>query len=320
VARCSIVVPVFNLERFVAEAVGSALAQTATDIQVVVVNDGSTDGTAAALDPFRGRITYVEQDNKGLAAARNRGIAEADGNFIALLDADDVYLPTRVERLLAHLDDHPEIGFATSDAHLLRNGNPSSSRYYEGGTFPHAEQARAIFDDNFIFGSAVIRRELLDRHGAFDERLRSCEDWDLWMRFIWSGERAGFIDEPLMSYRLRSDSLSHTVGSHQQDRLLVALAALERPEAASIPGLGPLVVRKARDASGLGEWELASRFWRHLATRHDFHAGGRLKARLAAEAPRLISRLDYYRYGVRRSIKSALQAARGPLSSLGRRR
>ena len=209
---CSVIIPAFNVERYVATAIESALAQTYRPLEVIVVNDGSSDGTAAAIAPFSDRIVYIEQQNRGLAGARNRALEAAGGTVVALLDADDTWLPERAERCMGHLEGHPEIGFVTTDAFLLEEDEPTDRHFY--GTLVPAgfpappDQLAALARHNFMFVSAFVRRDLLDRHGHFCERLRRSEDYDLWLRFVLAGEKAGFVDECLALYRLRSDSLS----------------------------------------------------------------------------------------------------------------
>jgi len=181
VPRCSIVIAAYNVERYVAEAIRSALGQTYGDREVIVVDDGSEDGTASRIAEFGDRIVFIEQAHRGAAAARNRGIQAARGEFIALLDADDIWAPGRIEEHVAFLDDHPEFGLVTPSLIVGR------SRF-------HAEdQAFWIGQTNFVSYSALVRREAYERHGTFDEALTAAMDWELWIRLVAGGERIGAV-------------------------------------------------------------------------------------------------------------------------------
>ena len=122
----SVLVPAYDVEEFVGAAIESALAQTYPHVEVVVVNDGSTDGTVAAIAPYRDRIVFVDQANRGLAGARNAAIEAASGTVLALLDADDLWLPDRLERCVRLLEEQPEVGLVTSDAFLIEDGVPTT--------------------------------------------------------------------------------------------------------------------------------------------------------------------------------------------------
>ena len=116
----------------------------------------------------------------------------------------------RLERMVTFLQERPEYGFATSDAYFIGyDGMRSATTYYEElrPGFKTTDQPYWILGSNFVFGMAVIRRRLFGRHGVFDEGLRSCQGYDLWLRFLWGGERVGLLNEPLAYYRLRRGSL-----------------------------------------------------------------------------------------------------------------
>ncbi len=117
--RISVIIPTYNSARFLPEAVQSALYQTLSPDEVIVVDDGSTDNTEDVLEPFRGRVHYIRQENQGPAVARNRGIAEAKGDLIAFLDADDVWLPEKSELQVKVLWENPRIGLVHSYYHRL---------------------------------------------------------------------------------------------------------------------------------------------------------------------------------------------------------
>jgi glycosyltransferase involved in cell wall biosynthesis len=305
VKLCSILIPVNNVERYVAEAIRSALEQTHPQTEVVVVNDGSTDATAQVITPFLDQIVYVEQHNRGPAAARNRALQEAAGDYIALLDGDDLYLPTRIERMIGYLDRHPEDGLATSDAWIMVEDRNTTDRYYQAGAFPREDQKLQIFRENFVMVMAVIRRELFERHGGFDERLRASEDWDLWIRFIWGGQRVGFVDEPLAYLRRRGGSLSADPMVRTRDDMVVIEKALARPEAFSIPSLAPYIGGKAREAASVRDRAASRRLWLRLARQPGQSWPRRVKALIAAVAPGMAARVAFRREQARLTGGSA---------------
>jgi glycosyltransferase involved in cell wall biosynthesis len=291
--RCSIVIPAYNVESFVGQAIESALAQSYRDTEVIVVNDGSTDGTAAAIDPFLGRITCLEQPNRGPSAARNRALRESTGEYVAMLDADDFWLPHRLARMVAYLEDHPEFGFATSDAFLFNDSEPPSETYYghvkrhAGMRFHADDQLYWILQYNFIYAAAVVRRELFERYGNFDESVRTCEDWDLWIRFITAGERAGLLAEPLANYRVRRGSLSYDRARLYRDALTILERALVSPAVKAVPGLaGSVFFTQGAHALAQGDHKAAKRYFTEAADDPALPLIRRLKARAAATLPR----------------------------------
>lgn len=209
-SKCSIVIPAYNVENYLAEAIESALGQTHAPIEIIVVNDGSTDRTHQIMAEYASQIVEVHQKNGGLSAARNAGIRASTGEVVGLLDADDRWDPRRVQKCLELLASRPRVGFVTTDAHLIdEQGTPIGRRYYEGDrTFPSSGFAQRIVRRNFVFSSTLIRRALLELVGGFDETLNSVEDYDMWLRLLLTGAEPALVDEPLADYRIRSDSLS----------------------------------------------------------------------------------------------------------------
>ena len=295
-ALCSVIVPAFNVQAYIVEAIESALSQTYPEVEIIVVNDGSTDETARALAPLRGKIKYVEQTNRGVAAARNRGLQEARGEFIALLDGDDVMFPGRLERVIGLLDEQPRFGLATSDAYFLLDGASTEMRYYAEipGGFRAEDQPYWILDYNFVFGMVVVRRELFDVHGAFDESLRTCEDWDLWNRFILGGEHVGLVGEPLAYYRRRAESLSLDWSQVIDDALTLIERALLRTETLTIPRLGTTIFKRGLQALALGDTRRCRRFFGTTARDRTSPFSLRAKALALALLPGL-GRLLYRR-------------------------
>ncbi len=205
----SVVIPVYNGARCVRRAIDSVLAQTCRDFELIVVNDGSTDETAEVLAGLGDRIRVVNKANGGLSSARNAGIGAANGDYVAFLDADDWWLPRKLERQMEWLRAHPDATFCSTAARIVdAQGKPL--REWRSPAFP-GSTLEAIFAANGYVagsGSAVIaRREALFAAGGFDERLGSLEDIDMWMRLAARGAYH-CIDEPLAVVEKRPDSMS----------------------------------------------------------------------------------------------------------------
>lgn len=182
----SAIIPCFNYGRFVARAIESVFAQTYPHVECIVVDDGSTDDTAAVLGRYEGRARVVRQSHRGVSAARNAAIGVAQGRFIALLDGDDWWQPEKLSRQIALLDAKPHVGCVGCGLeHIYPDGRAEriSGRANTRGV---RETQRAIALRQFwVAGSgsgAVIRRTVLDQVGLFDEGLVAGEDWDMWLR------------------------------------------------------------------------------------------------------------------------------------------
>ena len=227
------------------------MAQTYPNIEVIVVNDGSTDDTASAIAPYESQIRLVTQENKGPSGARNAGIRVASGAFIALLDADDIWFPDRLERLMKPFDDGGDVQIVTSDAYFMEDFTPTEMRPYRKPNrrpFPlnTDDQIAEIARLNFLFVGVLFRRELVEQCGNFAEGTRrgasyegsaqagrgpsvdGSEDYEMWIRFLLSGARVGFVDEPLGYYRIRSGSLSNS--KKEQGRAHLAVLERHLPE------------------------------------------------------------------------------------------
>lgn len=197
--RLTIVVPCYNHGATLAEAVDSALAQTLTDLEVIVVDDGSTDpATRAVLESFRReRTTVIHQPNRGCAAARNTGIRAGSGQFILPLDADDRLLPEYAARAVDVLESRADVGLVYCRARFFdaRNGE---------WNLPDFELTRML-RSNQIFNAGVYRRSDWERVGGYCEELRLREDYDFWLGLLELGVGVLRLDEVLFEYRKHAD-------------------------------------------------------------------------------------------------------------------
>lgn len=179
--RVSIIIPTHNRKAFVLEAIDSVLAQTYEGFELIVVDDGSADGTREALKRYEESLLYLYQANQGVSTARNNGLALAQGEFIAFLDSDDLWLPKKLAVQVAFMDQHPQALICYTDELWIRRGkrvNPKKRHAkYSGEIYPHCLPLCIISPS-----SALMRRGLFEQVGTFDPRLSVCEDYDLWLR------------------------------------------------------------------------------------------------------------------------------------------
>lgn len=232
--RVSVVMPVFNVERFVGEAIASVLAQSFAEYELILVDDGSTDGSAAILEEVTdARVRIVRQANRGLAGARNTGIAHARGEFVALLDSDDRWHPDKLALHVIHLDNQPEIGVSYSGSRFIDEGG-APMRLFQRPRLEKIDGATIFCRNPVGNGSApVLRRSALDkarfahplepgRPCWFDESLRQSEDIELWLRLAVAHDvKFAGIAPPLTDYRLQRGGLSASVVKQYESWLAV---------------------------------------------------------------------------------------------------
>jgi glycosyltransferase involved in cell wall biosynthesis len=225
-ALVSAVIPTYNYGRFVCAAVDSALAQTYQPLEIIVVDDGSTDDTRERLSRYGDRIRYIYQQNKHLSAARNTGIAAARGQYIALLDSDDVWAPQKIAAQMELFTRFPEAGLVAT---ARFNIDPDNRRLGESGieSSPTGYVELTVRDlleySAFAPSAALIRKVCLDAVGPFDETLRSVEDLDMWLRLA-QRYRVLKLTAPLTGFRVHPGSMS----THAEPMLRNHLKVLDK--------------------------------------------------------------------------------------------
>jgi glycosyltransferase involved in cell wall biosynthesis len=216
----SVVIPTYNYAHFLIETLESALSQTYSNFELIVVDDGSTDETRTRLEPYRNQIRYIYQENQGLSAARNTGIRAAQGELIALLDSDDLWHPRKLEIQVRYLIEHPNIGLLASDdiARIYSNTPAADLQEEAPKQWPTINDLSTLWacplaiEDVVVrprFGSCgvLIRKECFHHAGYFDTSLRSCEDRDMWIR-IARLYPVAVLELPLWWYRQHANSMS----------------------------------------------------------------------------------------------------------------
>jgi glycosyltransferase involved in cell wall biosynthesis len=223
----SVIVAAYQVADVIAHALDSIRGQTLQPLEVIVCDDGSTDALDAALMPYRDEIVLLRQENRGEASARNAAARAASGDFVAILDADDVYRPGYLAAVSELAQLRPDLDILTTNGVLVANDLEVRKLYHRGWTFEVADQRRAILQRNFVFGLAAVRRSALLEQDGFDESIIWTEDWDLWLRLILAASGAGCVDEPLAEYRLRETSLT----ARRRELLLGKIGTLEKARA-----------------------------------------------------------------------------------------
>jgi GT2 family glycosyltransferase len=254
----SVIMAAYQGAGTIAAAVDSALSQTYPPVDVVVCDDGSTDDLERALAPLRDRITLVRQTNAGQASALNNAARVAHGEFLAVLDQDDIFLRERLEALAALGAQRPDLDLLTTDEYLEVGGR-IVGRHLEHIDFPIHDQRTAILRTGFL-GHPAVRRRRFIACGGFDESFRSAADTECWTRLILSGAQVGMVAEPLMHYRLHPGAVTANRTAALRERV----RSLEKH--ATNPDLRPherevleLILVHARRRALLAESEAALR-------------------------------------------------------------
>jgi len=177
----SIIIPTYNRREMLKEAIDSVLAQDYAEKEIIIVDDGSTDGTRDLTKEYQGRIKYIYTENSGVSAARNIGIKEAKGELIAFLDSDDLWMPAKLSYQVEYFNDNPDIHICQTEEIWIRNGkrvNPKKiHKKYSGWIFEKCIPLCIVSPS-----AVMIRKKLFDNIGLFDEDMPACEDYDLWLR------------------------------------------------------------------------------------------------------------------------------------------
>jgi len=218
----SVIIPTYNRAHMLREAIQSVLDQTYQDWELIVVDDGSTDGTPEAVKPYLAdsRIHFLKRENSGLGSARNFGIRIAKGKYLAFLDDDDLFLPHKLEKQVAWLEAHQEVGLLYSYIQIVdgndgKMSNPRTSPLKPGRSFIE------LFQKNFIqVATVLIRRECFERLGYFDELIDGSEDYFMWLRIA---ERfpIDYLPETLAIYRKHGQNKSLNLIQQRQSRLKI---------------------------------------------------------------------------------------------------
>jgi glycosyltransferase involved in cell wall biosynthesis len=220
--KVSVVIPVYNGEKYLAQAIESVLAQTFRDFELLIVDDGSTDGSRAVMDRYArrdARIRILSQENRGVSAAGNLGFGEARGAWVARLDADDIFLPDKLERQIAFIRQHPDVCIVGTLGYFINHAGKIIGLVNSDGPFTRTEFERMagrcepVF---FVHSSTLMHRETVLAVGGYREQFIQAEDVDLWLRMAEKGHLLLKMPEPLLLYRLHGESLTMKRNAEQK--------------------------------------------------------------------------------------------------------
>lgn len=204
----SVIMPAFNAEDHIAEALASVYAQSVQDVEIIVINDGSTDGTAELVRRDFPDVRVISTSNGGVARARNRGIAEARGEFVAFLDADDIWLPGKLEAQLNRFREHDRVMMVFTESRTFDASGIRANPFSKRDMLMKGDLVKCIFLHSFVGTPTVmVRRTVFSDVGVFEEDLVAAEDDNLWMR-IAERHEVELIDDVLVHVRLRPGSIT----------------------------------------------------------------------------------------------------------------
>jgi len=229
----SVIIPAYNAAPWIAETIDSVLNQTFQDFEIIVVDDGSTDGTTEIVKKYKSQVQYLYKKNGGVGSARNAGIRAARGRYIACVDADDLWLPEKLEVQTQLLQKEPSLAWVYSDGLIFENNsNQNLHLFSQSASMISGDVLRPLLLQDFIpCPTPVVRRDIFENVGFFEEdiSLQSVADWDMWLR-ISAKYPVGFIDKPLVKYRRHSTSMTSTciIEHSLKSRLTVIERAISR--------------------------------------------------------------------------------------------
>jgi len=199
----SVIIPTYNMARYLPEAIESVLNQSFKDFEIIVVDDGSTDNTKPIIESFQDKIIYLYQSNRGESAARNLGIKKAHGEFLAFLDADDKWLPDKLNLQVEVFKNNPTIGMVACGAMGIDESGKFIKQYVPKNFASHNSLLKALSISQIIPGSSsgvLVRKKCFETVGFFDEKIKIGPDWDMWLR-IAKKFNIYFIEKPLVLIR-----------------------------------------------------------------------------------------------------------------------
>ncbi len=229
--KVSVVIPVYNAEKYIVRAVESVLAQSYKKTEIIIIDDGSSDNSKKALTPYINSktLSYFYQENKGAAAARNQGIRKAKGVYVALLDQDDEWASSKLDKQIKLLEENLEVGLVTCGSVVIEPCGKKQIRFPL--VFPERNKMiKALTLKNVVGGCSVVvvKKECFDKVGYFDETLKVCDDWDLWFR-IAENFLIATVNEPLIKYYVLPDSLSSSGDENLKNEHIFLEKIFSRP-------------------------------------------------------------------------------------------
>jgi glycosyltransferase involved in cell wall biosynthesis len=209
IPKVSVIIPTYNCQNYILQAVESVLAPEDCDFELLIVDDGSTDDTRRILEPYQSRLRYLYQSNQGVAAARNHGIREAKGELIAFLDSDDYFLPNKLAAQVARFDAEPNLGIVHSGWQRVNSEGQVLKIIQPWEYVPELDLENWLKWKPVLPSAMVFRRHWLELVGGFDARFPPAEDTDLALRLALKGCQTGWLRQVTIGYRQHTDSAMH---------------------------------------------------------------------------------------------------------------
>jgi len=206
--KISVIIPTYNSASYLPEAIESVLAQTYENYEIIVIDDGSTDNTKEVVVPYLDQIVFLQIENGGPAKARNHGIRYSIGDYVAFLDADDIWYPIKLDRQMTLFKKNPQYGLMYSDVSYARTYSSQKGRTFHSYC-KHVKEGRIfseLLHECFIaLSSVIVKRDCLERVGLFDENCELWQGYDLWLRIAFENQ-IGLVNEPLYYRRIHEEN------------------------------------------------------------------------------------------------------------------
>ncbi|MEJ0084597.1 MAG: glycosyltransferase [Pseudomonadota bacterium] len=248
--QVSVIIPSYNAAAYIAQAIDSVLASSTVAVEVIAVDDGSQDDTLKVLSGFDSRVRTLKQERGGPYRARNLAAQHARGEWLAFLDADDLWMPGKLAAQLALAG--PDIGLVYTDRLNFGDLSRVKERQSDSVTLHDGDVFEPLLLGNFItLSSTLMRKSWFDKLDGFAVERRGVQDWDMWLRYSAEGGRVALCREPLTKYRMHDGQMTNDLSQRAADREAVLRRALASPRGQRV---APQVVRKAF----AGLWELAA--------------------------------------------------------------
>jgi glycosyltransferase involved in cell wall biosynthesis len=249
--RVSVVIPSYNSASSVREAIQSVLDQAYTDLEIIVVDDGSTDNTECMVRSFGDRVSYLKQENKGASSARNSGIQKSQGSYVAFLDSDDLWLPGKLAEQIPLLEHDPEVGLVYSDWTVVSDQGVLEPSYLSNLPTASGYVFNELVQSGFILTSGtIVRRSCFDDVGDFDETLSIAQDYDLWLRICYRWKIV-LVNKPLVIKRSWDGSLSSNLLKTAVERIALFEKALK-----NFSDMAPLSRRLVKHQLAINYWDV----------------------------------------------------------------
>ena len=216
----SVIIPVYNAEKYVAEAIQSVLNQSIDPYEIIAVDDGSTDGSAEEIEKFAPKVNLIKQENKGISGARNKGVLASNGSFIAFLDADDIWTEDHLELLLKPFEEKNNVGLVIGHVEQFTDSDCNKKHTY-------VEPGKKLLP-GYVAGASLIKKDLFEKIGLFNDELTLAEYIDWFSRVKDSGISTRLIKEVVLKRRIHSDNIGIRQKDHIKDYTKVLMASIRR--------------------------------------------------------------------------------------------